>query len=55
MTKKLLGIAVSLTFLFHVQDTFWQKRGASTLDERKRAVEIATLLKSAMGGCKASQ
>ncbi len=46
MTKKLLVIVLVLTFGFVVKTTFAQKRGPSTPEERKRAVEIATLLEN---------
>lgn len=46
MTKKLLIIILAFTFGFVVKATFAQQRGPSTPEERKRAVEIATLLEN---------
>src|SRR2546421_5339309 len=46
MTKKLLPIILALTLGFVVKTTFAQKRGPSTPEERKRAVEIATMLEN---------
>jgi len=46
MTKKLAGIAFCVTFLLTTPSMFAQKRGPSTPEERKRAVEIATLLEN---------
>src|SRR6266436_8229149 len=44
--KRLLIIACWLIFLFSLKVTLAQSRGPSTPDERKRAVEIATLLEN---------
>ena len=46
MTKRLLIVAFVLAFGFAVNTTFAQNRGPSTPAERKRAVEIATLLEN---------
>jgi hypothetical protein len=44
--KRILIIAFWLIFLASLKVTFAQSRGPSTPDERKRAVEIATLLEN---------
>lgn len=44
MNRRLLIIALIITCGFSASSTFAQKRGPSTPEERKRAVEIATLL-----------
>lgn len=46
MTKKLLIIVIALALGLAVKTTFAQNRGPSTPEERKRAVEIATLLEN---------
>lgn len=46
MIKKLLPIVLLLTLGFAVKPGFAQQRGPSTAEERKRAVEIATLLEN---------
>lgn len=46
MNGKLLIAAVILACAFSASTTFAQKRGPSTLEERKRAVQIATLLEN---------
>jgi len=45
MTKRILLIALGFIFLFSIK-VVAQKRGPSTPEERKRAVEIATLLEN---------
>jgi hypothetical protein len=44
--KRLLAIAFGLIFVASFKVTFAQNRGPSTSEERKRAVEIATLLEN---------
>jgi hypothetical protein len=46
MMKRLLAIAFGLIFAASFKITLAQNRGPSTPDERKRAVEIATLLEN---------
>ena len=46
ITKRLLLTAVGVIFLSSLNVTFAQRRGPSTPEERKRAVEIATLLEN---------